>query len=181
MRGLLITFLLYCMLLVGCVSPAPAQAHIDKGIDYHVAGQYDQALAEYTTALDLDTRPEVKAHALSLRSATFLKMKDYEHALQDANASIELDPTVALTFMGRGYVYLELGQWEEAVTNFNKAIELDDQEYLAYLGRATAHVELKHPNIALADYKATIALAPNQPDAEKINAAIAELENSLGQ
>jgi tetratricopeptide (TPR) repeat protein len=169
------------MFLQGCVPLAQAMVniasvHLNKGLDYFTDGNYALALDEYKQAIDLGPTTHVVAYALSLRAAAYSQMGDYESALHAANASIELEPTVAISFISRGYVHLDLEQWQEAVADFDKAIALDDQLHQAYLGRAIAHVSLNHFDLAVADYKSAMSLAPNQPGIDQIKSMIETLE-----
>ena len=181
MTRLFAIILIGLFFLQGCAPLAQtlitiASMHLNRGLDYYVEGHYDLALDEYQQAIDLGPTPLIIAYGRSLRASTYSQIGEYERALQEANLSIETEPTFATSFIGRGYVQLDLEQWQAAIADFERAIALDGTLHQAYLGRAVANVSLDHFDLAAADYRTALTLAPNQPDSEQINRMIATLE-----
>ncbi len=54
----------------------------------------------------------------------------YELALADLNRAIELDPSLTVAYLNRGFVHKEKGQYVLAITDFNKVIELSSSSSL---------------------------------------------------
>ena len=64
----------------------------EKGNECVRAGNYGEAILHYSQAIKIDpTSPQLYSN----RSLAFLKFYQYYHALQDANTTIQLDPTWA--------------------------------------------------------------------------------------
>ena len=107
-------------------------AHLDKstlvialeerGEDHRLAKRYDEALADYTRAMELDPG---NAWAIIGRGETYRLMGRYDEALADFTRAIELDPGNAWAIAGRGETYRLMGRYDEALADFNRAIELD--------------------------------------------------------
>lgn len=57
-------------------------------------------------------------------SLTLLQRKDYDAALSDCNACLELNESYFKVIRTRARVYLAQEQWEDAVRDFEKAYEM---------------------------------------------------------
>ena len=64
-------------------------------------------------------------------------------ALDDYNKAIELDPSFAFAYNGRGNVYRGFGERQKALDDYNKAIELDPSFAYAYNGRGNVYSDPK--------------------------------------
>lgn len=103
---------------------------------------------------------------------------ELHEAITHYNKAIDLDPTLAEAYCGRGDVRLELGQsWiadnfgkangalQDAIADYTKAIELDPQYLAAYLGRGSTHQTLGDYGPALVDFESALELDPGNEDA----------------
>jgi Flp pilus assembly protein TadD len=54
------------------------------------------------------------------RGTAYVKLKQFEKAIQDYNQAIELNPKDARTFNGRGTAYADLKQFEKAIQDYNQ-------------------------------------------------------------
>jgi len=122
---LAVCIVLTTMLLVGCVSPA--QEHARKGDTYYEQGQFDEAIAEYTEAVNAD--PDF-ARAYSNRAAAYCHIEEYDKAIADCSKAIELDPNLAVLYYNRGFAYRLLGKKAKAIADFEKCIELSHDPWL---------------------------------------------------
>lgn len=77
-----------------------AENHKNLGNDHLAAKRDEEAVAEYTKAIELD--PENYIY-YSNRAAAFTMMKDYTSAVQDCLAAISLKPDYAKAFGRLGY------------------------------------------------------------------------------
>jgi tetratricopeptide (TPR) repeat protein len=115
---------------------------------------------------------------------------ELHQAIAEYNKAIDLDPTLADAYCGRGDVSLELGQiWieedlhransalQDAVADYTKAIELDPDNLPAHLGRGSTHRTLGDYGPAMADFERALALDPGNEDARS---RIAELKEEAG-
>ena len=66
--------------------------------------------------------------------------------------AIELDPTDAIAYNGRGGAYGSLKKYPEAIADFTKAIKLDPTDAIAYNNRGIAYKALGKTIEAEADF-----------------------------
>ena len=106
-------------------STAPATQHVEQGDAFFTQGLYDEAVKEYT-------------------------------------AAIELEPTLAVAYWGRGKVYhFDKGEYSKAAEDYSKAIELDPKYTKAYYYRGLANAANGVYDRAIADFSKTIELEPS--------------------
>ena len=82
---------------------------------------YDAALADFNTALELDS---TNYKALSNRAYVLTLMGRYEEAFEDYNTKVETFPDTADAYSDRAGFLLDAGYLEEALSDYLIAIEL---------------------------------------------------------
>jgi hypothetical protein len=105
-----------------------ATDHLNQGVALYEAGKYEQAVAEYTKAIELD--PNL-ASAYYNRGLAYFKMKQYDLALADFNKATELNPNASAAWTGRGTALQGLGKYKEALEAYNKALEINPNDQSA--------------------------------------------------
>ena len=93
------------------------------------------------------------------RATAYLKSKDYNSALKDADKVVEMKP-VALSYSFRAIVHELLEDYERAVKDYDKAIELEPDEADYYKRRARCYFELKDYERTVKEYNKAIELDP---------------------
>ena len=131
----------------------------ERGEGYRRAERYDEALGDFTRAIELD-RSQVWAFAG--RGEIYQLMKRYDEALTDYNRAIELDPSRVWAFAGRGEIYQLMKRYDEALADYNRAIELDPHEMWHIFDRGLAYREIGHYEKALTDLTRAIEMDPSQ-------------------
>jgi tetratricopeptide (TPR) repeat protein len=134
-----------------------------RGYLHYRADQYEEALAAFNRAIELD--PE-DTWAIAQRGDTHLVLERYEEALDDFSRAIEraieLDLDYGWAIAGlRGDTYRRLKRYDEALADFNRAIDLkpDEAESIANRGEIYRHMERYEE--ALDDFDRAIELDPN--------------------
>lgn len=94
---------------------------IDLGISYFKSKNYQQAIAEYTKAIQIDPN---NTDTYNNRGFAYYKLKDYQNAITDYNAAIKLNPNYAYAYNNSGLVYYEYGNIDEAIELLQKAISI---------------------------------------------------------
>jgi tetratricopeptide (TPR) repeat protein len=89
------------------VAPASAAQHDLKGRALTASGNYDEAVAELTEAIRLQSD---FARAYNARGYVYLLKRDYQHALADFDEAIRLDPNYANAIQNRGMALRGLGK-----------------------------------------------------------------------
>jgi tetratricopeptide (TPR) repeat protein len=168
--GLSLICIFFLAICVTSCAKNPALEHASNGDVFMEQGNYDQAISEYSQAIELDPKyPEIKnklAVAYSDRGKSFVDEKEWDSAIADTNKAIELDPQLANAYNIRGSAYIEKGSEDEmsafdhkyneesalATEFFNKAIDnftlaIDDKKMALKLN--PTH-ELYKQNLAIA-------------------------------
>jgi tetratricopeptide (TPR) repeat protein len=83
-----------------------------------------------------------------------------DHALQDYDASLQLDPYAANHYNNRGVIYRIKGDLVRAVEEYGKAIVLKPDYIAAYYNRALAYREMGQFDNALTDFNSALRINP---------------------
>jgi len=127
---------------------------------------------------------------LMKRGIAYRHLNDFEKALNDLNASIELDNQYPVVFENRGYIYLLQEDYKNAIQDFNQAVVIDSQsayslrnlglcylnlqEYEKALSLINQSLEIDSKNAYALKTKGKINIALN-----KINDACIDLQQSI--
>ena len=132
--------------------------YVIRGFFYKENFQYEEALEDFTQALDIYPR-----YSLALRGCgeTYQSMKRYDEALTDFTQAIELDPDYKLAIASRGKTYQSMKRYDEALTDFTRAIELDPDYKLAIANRGLTYRLMERYDEALTDFTRAIELDPD--------------------
>jgi lipoprotein NlpI len=85
---------------------------------------------------------------------------DHDHAMQDCNEAIRLDPKSARAFDDRGIAYQGKGDLDRAIADYTEAIRLDPKDADTYDNRGNAYKAKGDLDRAVADYTEAIRLDP---------------------
>ncbi len=107
---------------------------IEQGHIYFTQGLYDEAVNEYTTAIELD--PKLAVAYWGRGRIYHFDKGAYTRAVADYSKAIELDPEYTEAHYYRGLANAANGAYDRAIYDFSKAIELDPGLIMAYNIRA---------------------------------------------
>jgi tetratricopeptide (TPR) repeat protein len=147
------------LLISGCPRNQDA-VHVNRGNDYAEKGQYDQAISEYTKAIELNPR---FADAYYNRGNAYHDKGLYDHAIRDYTRAIEIDPEHASAYFNRGNMFHDAGQYHIAISDYTKSIEIRPREDKTYLNRGLAFEQNGQHDMAMFDYNMAIELNPKFP------------------
>jgi tetratricopeptide (TPR) repeat protein len=125
----------------GCILKRPeyAHAHYCRGNAYFKSGRHEEAVADYSRAIDLGARlPDVWIN----RGNAYRELGRLEEAIADYSTTIRLDPKYAQAWCSRGSVYGNQGQWQKCLNDSSRAVELDRKQVYAWRNRSIAHEAL---------------------------------------
>jgi tetratricopeptide (TPR) repeat protein len=112
-------------------SPSPTRATavecVERGIALAKEGRYDQAIAEYTKAIELDPK---YALAYCFRGDAYGKTGKSNLAIADYTKAIELDPEGAEANWQLGEAYIDKGQYDQAIDDCNTVLKLTNDPSL---------------------------------------------------
>ena len=135
----------------------------NRGNAHVKQGDYDQAIAEYTAAIEMD--PQNAYAYYIIRGYAYGAQGNYHLAIADYTAAIGLNSQFAWAYYNRGIAYAKQGEYGQAVADYTAAIGLNPQLADAYMLRGLAYGVQGKYDQAVADYTAVIGLNPQLADA----------------
>ncbi|OEJ55380.1 hypothetical protein BGK72_02160 [Streptomyces agglomeratus] len=128
-----------------------------RGETHRWVGHYDQAIADFTAALEIDP---TLAWALASRGQAHLQADRYDQAVTDFTAALEIDPTDAWALASRGQAHRQTGHYDQAVADLTAALEIDPTLAWALSPRGEAHRQAGHYDQAVTDFTAALNIDP---------------------
>jgi tetratricopeptide (TPR) repeat protein len=111
---------------------------------------------------------ELLAWIYRSRGLTYVKLKEYQRAVQDYDRAIELDPTFVAAYSSRALAYSNLEEYRQAVQDYDRAIKLDPTFIYAYRNRGWAYKQLKEYQRAIEDFDRAIEINPTNAHTYRI-------------
>ncbi len=139
-----------------------ADAYFDLGWFYGEQAQYDQAIADYTKAIEINHNS--LAWPYNNRGIAYFNQGDYQQAIADLTKAIELDSKYVAAYNNRGIAYYNQGDYQQAIADLTKTIELDPKDAATYYNRGTAYYNQDDYQQAIADLTKAIELDPQNAD-----------------
>jgi tetratricopeptide (TPR) repeat protein len=101
--------------------PNNAAAYYGRGVANECLGHYDDAIADYSSAIRLDPRWFNYTH----RAQAYEQTGDYTRALADLNVAIDLNPADANLYLERSRLYGRSGQIQAAKADQAEATRIE--------------------------------------------------------
>lgn len=134
--------------------------YIDQGDKNFKKGDFNQAIIDYSRAIEVDPENELPYYD---RGLAYANIGNYNLALADLDKAIDLNSNDANLFHVRGLIYKEMGNYEHAFLDQNRSIELDPKMADAYIERGIAYGNLGDHDNAFADFNKATELDPDNP------------------
>lgn len=138
-------------------NPADALLHIARAQALAQSGKSAEALAEFSTALNLDPH---NAQAFYQRGIMYQSEKQYEFAIADFTSANGLTPLQADPLLSRAQCYLALGKNQEAAADLDEAVQAAPQNGQIWLARGTAYERIGDRAKAAESYSRAVTLRP---------------------
>jgi tetratricopeptide (TPR) repeat protein len=138
-------------------TPASTQEYIDRGLMLLDAGKSDEAIADFTQALQLDPK---NIWALADRAIARVWKHDFEAAMKDLSAVEALDPNNPVGFRAKGLRAEFQGDFKSAVDLFSRSLEKDPGNNFSRLHRGLSLQASGKLADAIKDFDAIIAASP---------------------
>ncbi|MCA9882940.1 MAG: tetratricopeptide repeat protein [Anaerolineae bacterium] len=91
-------------------------------------GNVPDTISAMTDALTLDNTSQMAAYAYYNRALSFHSLQDYESAIEDYSAALDIDPELHDAYLGRGIAYRMTDDIEAAGSDFVHRIEILENE-----------------------------------------------------
>jgi tetratricopeptide (TPR) repeat protein len=138
--------------LLSAISSVYAQTtaveYLQNGNDAFKQGDYDQAIYDYTKAIDIN--PSL-AKAYDNRGVAYAQKGFLAPAIADFTMALANNPNDAEAYNNRGHAYANQGNLTQAISDYSKAIRINAIYVKAYNNRAHGFYDLKEYEKAWAD------------------------------
>jgi tetratricopeptide (TPR) repeat protein len=114
--------------------PENSLAYVNRGMARHLTGDFREAIADFSKAIELDPNSSV---AYNDRGLSKVKSKDFDGAVRDFSAALGLDPKAAAVYFNRGIARIHNNDLREAIEDFEAAARIDG----AFAARAKEQIE----------------------------------------
>ena len=123
-------WILVILIISGCAGGQPrtmdAEPYFHRGNARAEKGRYDQAIAYYTKAIEINPR---FFEAYFFRGKTWVERGHLDRAIADYNKALEINPgnenTPYNMYYWRGRAWDRKGHYDRAITDFGKALEIE--------------------------------------------------------
>lgn len=133
-----------------------------SGLRAYREERYDETITLFTRILDYPhLEPHPQAIALTWRGQLYSFQGEFDNALADLDAAIDLYPTYAFAYTTRGKTYQTMRQNEKALADLDHAIDLDPSQEIAWQGRGQVHRLLRNFADSLASFNHLLTIDPN--------------------
>ncbi len=137
-----------------------AVAFTNRGDAYRRKGQFDQAIADYDQAIQLQSND---AGFIVSRGNAYYYKGAFDRAIENYDEAIRLNPNLALAYGNRGNVHRRIGQLEQAIRNYDKAIQLTPDDAQIFADRGLAYEASGDTSQALRDFNKAYDLGFRHP------------------
>ena len=118
LAGLIVVVLVFALRAGGL---SEAEKHYNRGLDLRDDERWEEAIAEYSKAINLDPN---YAKAYNNRGSAYSYLGDLRHAIVDYDKAIALDPEKPQPYANRGLAYSALGDPDQAIADLQRALSL---------------------------------------------------------
>jgi tetratricopeptide (TPR) repeat protein len=124
-------------------------------------------------------RPGNLYAALTNRGVSYYDKRDYDRAIADHTAAIQLNLNESTAFNNRGNTYKAKGDLDHAIADFSQAIRINPRSAVAYFNRGIAYGLRRDFDRALADLNEAIRLSPKNADYFEVRGMIFEAKGDI--
>jgi len=150
------------------------QAFAERGHVQLAMGRASEAGQDFARALEINP-----VYGPALRGVGICQFEQgkYAEAVKNLETASSVEPNLGKTFLLLGVAYLSLDKPEAAQSALSRAVSLDPKgSARARLHLANLAIQGNQPEEAVAQLDAYLADVPNAPDAEKVRALRAQLQ-----
>ena len=121
----------------GLQRPGEAEAYLYRGYEFALKGEHDQAISEYTRALEINRR---YVDAYNNRGLSYASKGQYDNAVSDYNKALKINSRYIEAYNNRGNAYLNKGQYDHAISDYNKFLKINSGNAVGYHNRGVAYM-----------------------------------------
>jgi tetratricopeptide (TPR) repeat protein len=132
-----------------------------RGYAWYAVHEYDKAIADYTSAINLNGATSNAFVAYRVRAAAWADKNELDLAVADNQAALKLNPKAFEIHHNQANIWRLLKKPENALAELNLAIGLNPKFAESYNSRGILRDELGQPDAALSDFNEVIRLSPS--------------------
>lgn len=136
-----------------------ALAFLLRGTAYLQKGDFDQAIADYTKALQQDVTVAANYSYYNLAVA-YLQAGDFDQAIVNFKEALRVNPADKEALRALGVACSKKGTHEQALTYFNEAVEAHPDDATIYIDRGITYAQKGEYDKAIADLTTAMNLDP---------------------
>ncbi|MEG4806398.1 tetratricopeptide repeat protein [Microcoleus sp. F8-D3] len=149
----------------------------DLGNSLQESGQFDEAVAAYKQAIELNPNFSWSYHSLG---DVLQKLEKWEEAVAAYKKAVELNPDFSWSYHNLGDALLKLRRWEEAAAAYRCEIALNSDFAWSFCNLGDALTQLKQWDEAIATYLKAVEIDGDLPGIyEKLGYAVRQTESDL--
>lgn len=137
------------------IYPEDPSFYIWRGTAFKYLRDYQRALEDMNTALDLDQN---SAWGYTHRAELHVERKDYQSALDDMDAAISLNPKSVGAYVHRALAYVRIHNYQSAHDDLNTAVMLEPDNAWVRIHRARLYGRLNDYQRAFDDMQVAFSL-----------------------
>ena len=138
-----------------------------KGIEYGVAGKFEEAQQQFKKALEADLfymaareclklsedvlkqTIKVETALYSFKGTDYANKRMFDEAITECKKAIEINPNLAEVHSNLGVAYANKGMYDEAIAELEKAIEINPNYTTAHVNLAVAYYHKGEYSLAI--------------------------------
>jgi tetratricopeptide (TPR) repeat protein len=126
----------------------------NRGAAYKMLGRYDEAIADFAMAVDLDpANPQYYCQRADLRA----RKGEISDAIADYTTALQKSPRYVWAYQGRGLAYLTQGNGQLALADLNEALRQKPANFNYLVARGRANNLLKLYDAAIDDFSKALS------------------------
>jgi tetratricopeptide (TPR) repeat protein len=142
--------------------PETAMAACYRGSAAQQVEKHELAISLYNECIAFaELPPRTLALVLTNRATSRQLTDDFEGAIRDYSAALEIEPERANAYNGRCWAYAMLRRPEQALADCNESLRLDPDDPYALDSRALVYWLMSEDELARADLERARALNPS--------------------
>jgi tetratricopeptide (TPR) repeat protein len=138
-----------------------AMDYNNRGLVYFQSAQYEQAIADYNRALELNPHLDT---AYNNRANYYAHQGKLLDAILDYERAIDLNPSNVKAWINQGITFRDLKMYDQALESLETALIFGRLESHIFAERGRTYHLCGDWNCAIADYKRAIARLPDTDD-----------------
>lgn len=154
--------------------PKSYMAYYYRSAIYQVQENYARALGDINNAIKYTPPKEKKVLVgeLRMRADIYVKIENYEAALESYAGAVKLAPQDPDVYIGRAQIYFDLEQYDKAETDYKQALKIDESMEVAWAGLGRNYVNQEKYGEAEQTLNKLILLAPGYTAGYKFRAQL---------